>query len=277
MRRLCLMLLCLMMIFPAPVMADGVCLIGGHALENGVTTSCNYVSVMCPADAPGQVLVSIWAPDGSLAWQRDYGQRSEPFATEDIYLRLQGTKAVYQAEVKAGGQTYRFPIVREMARLTGNAACTAGYPLSMIAGGDTWACATILDLNSIRGSSVSVPVYASSAYVFGTATMTVKNDTLTVNVRLANGLDGTVDSAVVRVATDALSAEKLAGRSYSGPSGTLGTAIPLGGADYAAVYVSLTVSFNPGTAQLGIPPQPSDEQRQLWNDMKNSTANEAIG
>ena len=277
MRRLCLILLCLTMLLPAPSLAEDVCLIEGGALQSGVTTACSYVAVVCPVDEPGQVLVSIYAPDGSLTWQRDYGQRSGTFTTEDIYLRLQGSKTVYSAVVQSGSTTYRFPITREMARLRGNAACTAGYPLSMITGGDTWACATILDVSKLEGSSIAVPVYASSAYVFGTATMTVRNGTLTVNVRLANGLDGSVDGAVVRVATDALSAEKLLNRNYSGPSGTLGTAIPLGGASYAAVYVNLTVSFNPGTAQLGIPPQPDDNQRQLWLEMEQHTANEAIG
>ena len=277
MKRICLILLCLLICLCAPALADGVCRISGGALQSGVTTDCSYVSIACPVEQPGQVLVSIYAPDGSLAWQCDYGQRSQAFTTDDIYLKLSGSSATYTAVVQTAAGTYRFPIVRQMARLRGNTACTAGYPLRSITGSDTWETATILHLPQLSDGSMTVPVYASGRYVFGSATLSARGGALTVSVQLANGLDGTVDQAVVYVATDARTAQQLGKRAFSGATGRLNEPIAIGNAEYAAVYVNLTVSFEPSTAQTGIPSQPERQQIDLWEQMQTFASSGAVG
>ena len=277
MKRLCLMLLLAALTFCVPALAEDVCQVSGSALSSGVTTDCSYVNIKCPVNSPAQVLVSIYAPNGSLAWQCNYGERSSSFTTDDIYLKLQGSSTVYQAVVSVGSTVYQFPIVREMARLRGNAACTAGYPLSTITGSDTWQSATILHVSAMEGQKITVPIYASGAYVFGTATMTVKNGALTVSLALANGLDGSIDGAEVRVATDALTAQQLDSKRFNGLTGRTDAPIPLDNAAYAAVYVRMSVSFDPSTAATGIQMQPTQDQTSLWQQMESSTANEAIG
>ena len=277
MKRLCLMLLLAALIFCVPALAEDVCPISGSALSSGVTTDCSYVNINCPVTAPAQVQVSIYAPNGSLAWQCNYGEKGSSFTTDDIYLKLQGSSTVYQAVVSVGSTVYSFPITRTMARLSGNAACTAGYPLRAITGSDTWQSATILHVSAMEGQKISVPIYASSAYTLGTATMTVHNGALTVSLTLANGLDGSIDGAEIRIATDALTAQQLDSKRFGGITGRADTPIPLGNADYAAVYVRMSVSFNPSTAAVGIQTQPSPDQTGLWQQMESSTANEAIG
>lgn len=277
MKRLCILLLVIGLVSCVPALADDVCRISGSALTNGVATDCSYISILCPVDAPAPVLVSIYAPDGSLAWQCDYGERNASLTTDDIYLKLQGSSTTYTAVVRVGSVNYEFPIVRQMARLRGNAACTAGYPLNEITGSDSWQSATILHVSAMEGQQLTVPVYASGKYVFGTATLTVQNGALTVSIETAANLDGSVDSAEIRVATDALTAQRIDGNRFSGIVGKPGKAIPLSGAEYAAVYVNLSVSFDPATASSGIQTQPAADQVSLWEAMQEATASESVG
>ena len=271
------MLMVILLLSCLPALADDVCRINGSALTDGIATDCSYVSISCPVQTPAQVLVSIYAPDGSLAWQYDYGERSADLTTDNIYLKLQGSSTTYTAVVRIGSKEYKFPVVRQMARLRGNAACSAGYPLSKITGSESWQSATILHVSAMEGQQLTVPVYASGKYVFGTATMTVHNGALTVSVETAAGLNGSVDSAEIRVATDALTAQRIDGNRFSGTVSKPDKSIPLNGAEYAAVYVHLSVSFDPSTASVGIQTQPDEDQVSLWKAMQDASALDSVG
>ena len=131
------------------------------------------------------------------------------------------------------------------------------------------------DLNALSGSSLTVPLHASGAYELGTVTFIVSNGKLTVKARIDSAVDGEIDSAKVYVATTPIDAQNLGTRSFSGATGKLGQAISLDGSSYAAVYVKLSVSFDPS----GVPGSPEtylDDQDALWQMMQQDIG-EAVG
>lgn len=273
-RFLCALLAAMMTFALLPACADDTCVV--DAASAGVTTDRSYVSVACPVEAEAQVVLTINGPDGACVYQRDYGVCSASFRTEDIYLKLQGSETVYQATLAVGDSCYDFTITRVMGRLTDNAACTVGYPLASITGADTWRTATLLDLRALDGGSVTVPIHASGAYTLGSATLSVSGGCLTVSAAVDSAIDGSIDSATVYVATNALNAQQLGTKRFTGLTGGLNSPIDLGGALYAAVYVKMSVSFDP----TGVPGSPNtvlNGQDTLWQTMLTQTANEAVG
>lgn len=270
MKRLCILLSCLLLLCGA-ALADDVCTITD--LQHGATTDCSYIRLKVPAENEGQVLLTITDPSGNTVYQRDFGLRSEPFRTEDIYLKLSGGRTVYQVRLQVGGTTYAFPVERIPGKLTGAAACTAGYPLADLSGAEGWRTATLLQ---VKDGSVTVPVHASGAYTVGTATFRISGGQLTVTVKLDQGVGGKVESAKVYVATNALTARQLGKNQFSGTTGSLDKPIDLHGATYAAVYVKLTLSFDPAGAAAS-PAVVLDGQQRLWDAMQQETVNEAVG
>lgn len=268
---LCLMLLCLT--FPA--LADDVCTVDVSSVL-GVTCTQSYLRLTCPLPGEVPVTVSVRDGGGTLVYQRDYGMCSDWFSSEDLYLRLSGGETLYQVTVQAGSTAYALSVTRKMGRLTGNEACSVGYPLSRISGGSSWKTVTLLDISSLEGRSMTVPLYASGSYTLGSVTFSVSGGYLTVQAQLSPGIDGSIDQTLIQAATDVLTAQSLGSRRFAGPTGRLGEAIPLHGSAYAAVLVQMTVSFDPS----GVPGTPSttlDGQSHLWQLMQDATANEAVG
>ena len=274
MRRVFLIFLALAcLIFPA--YAEDVQTVDA-SVSSGVTMDESYLRVICPMDGEQEVMVIVTDERGNPQYQRDYGACSGTFRSEDIFLRLDGGQTTYNVIVQVDQQTYAFTVDRVMPRMTGNAACSAGYPLSNLNGSGSWQSATILDVAALEGDDMTVPMHASGAYTLGTVTFSVSGGGLKVTADISGGIDGSIDSAKVYVATNALQAQQLRGRKFSGPTGKLGETIDLGGTPYAAVLVELTVSFDPS----GVPGSPDavqSGQEQLWLLMQQSTANEAVG
>lgn len=275
MKRIPALLLSLgLLLTAAPALGEEVFTL--EDVSGSYTTDRDYLRIACPIEGEQQVTVTVADDSGSVVYQRDYGLCSGLFRSEDIYLRLQGSQTLYSITVDAGGQVSACSVNRTMPRLTGNAACSVGYPLSALTGSGSWKTATFLDLTQLEGSSMTVPMYASGAYELGTVTFTVQSGALTVSADITPGVDGTIDSAKVYVATDALDAQNLGTRSFAGLEGALGSPISLGGASYAAVYVKLTVSFDP----VGVPGSPVtllDGQDALWRRMQQEIALNAVG
>lgn len=288
MRKLLTMLLCLAMltgIAPGYAAEDVFTVDAAQAASGGweeshiassLTTDRSYLRVTCTLDSEVPVTLSIADETGSLVYQRDHGLCSGKFRSEDIYLRLSGSQTTYHVTLWTGDSSYSFPLRRVMPRLTGNAACSVGYPLSQLTGASTWKSATILDVYALEGSSVTVPLHASDAYEIGTVTFRISGGALTVSANITGSVDGSIDKSTVYVATTALEAQDLGRKSFSGPTGKLDRTIDLMGAPYVAVYVNLTVSFDP----TGAPASPSvtlNGQDALWQQMQTTTANEAVG
>lgn len=245
--------------------------------EANLTTSASYVNISCALAGETPVTLSISQEStGALVYSRDYGTVSGEFRSEDIYLKLEGDATTYQVQLNCGGQVYAFPIDRVMARLQGNAACSAGYPLSAITGRDLWQTVTLLDLNALEGSSATYDLYASNRYVLGSVTFSVSGGAVCASVSLNPEADVSIDGATVYVASTALEAASLGQKGCTAASGGLDSYIAGSGTGLAAVYVKLTVSFQPDGLPTGISPVWSD-QEQLWQRMLQETTAEAVG
>lgn len=245
-------------------------------IASSLTSDRSYLRVTCALTEDADVTLSIAGENGSLVYQRDYGLCSGKFRSEDIYLRLTGSQITYHVTLWVGDSSYSFPLRRVMPRLIANAACSVGYPLEYLSGTNTWKSATVLDVNALEDSSLTVPLHASGAYEIGTVTFAISGGSLTVSASLNDGVDGTIDNSAVYVATTALEAEKLGKKNFPGITTKLDKTAALMGTPYAAVYVNLTVSFDP-TGVPGSPAVTLDGQDATWQRMQTETANEAVG
>lgn len=239
------------------------------------STDCSYIRACCtlPGDSPVMLTVSdAW---GGLVYQRDYGLCSGDFRSEDVYLRLIGGETTYIVTLQTGTATYRATVLRKLPRLMNNEACSAGYPLANITGRDTRATVTLIDVNAVAARPLTVTLHASGVYDLGTVTFSIHDGSLLVDASLHPGIDGDISSSSVCVATSSVAAVSLADRRFSGPQGRLGTSIDLQGAPYAAVYVRLTVSFDPSNLSAPVTTDPA--QQSIWRRLVDQTDFEAVG
>lgn len=277
MKRMVWVLLCVALLWLAvPALADDTYTVSDPASAGNIRTECEYLNIYCPAENGEQVTLSVYDQNGSCIYQRDYGASGSAFYTDDVYLPLYGAEAVYSVTLTVDGNAYAFTVTRVSGYLTDNAASTGGYPLSLLSGANTWRMATIVDVASLEGSSMTVPLYASNAYEIGSASLSVSNGRLTVSAWLSDGINGTIDSTTVYVATTAVQAQELGRKGFTGMTGSLDRGIDLAGAAYAAVYVRMSVSFDPGNVPE-VTPMTLSGQDTLWQQMLNETANEAVG
>lgn len=244
-------------------------------IASSLSTDRSYLRITCDLESEADVTLSITDETGSLVYQRSHNLCSGRFRSEDVYLRLTGSQTTYQVTLLAGDSSYAFPLRRVMPRLTGNAACSVGIPLSSLTGADTWKSATVLDVNALSNAPCTVALHASGAYEIGTVTFSVSGGLLTVSAQLDASINASIEKSTVYVATTALEAQQLGRKSFHGPTGRLDSPIDLLAAPYVAVYVSLTVSFDPSA-----PASPDvllPGQEDLWLLMQTVTANEALG
>lgn len=278
MKRLMTLLLAAALLLCCPVaLADDVFTVRSASDASGsvVTSDCSYLCVAEDVGGGAAVTLTI-SSDGAPVYQRDYGVCSGVFRSEDIYLRLSGKETDYQVTLSEGDTLHRFTLRRVMPRLTGNAACSVGYPLDALTGNGGWKTATLIDVSALEGGSITVPLHASDAYELGSVTFSVHGGKLTVTADLNDGAQASVDKGTVYVATTAMDARTLCTRDFRGLTGKLGRSIDLGGAKLCAVYVGLTVSFDP-TALPASPDVVLDGQEDLWFRMLNETPGEAVG
>ena len=260
-RWLCVLLAMMMLLGTA--LAEDVCYVADVADESGLSTGCSYLRLKVPVEDEAPVLLTITGDNGRMVYSRDFGLCAGSFRTEDIYLALKGASTVYYVTLQVGDATYAFPVERVTSRISGGAACTAGYPLANMTGQDGWRTATLLQ---VIDGTVIVPVCAVGAYEVGSAAFTVAEGKLTVSVTMDDASDGAVDSAKVYVATTAEEAAQLGRNKFAGLTGKLDKAIPLGEAEIIAVYVKLAVSFDPGSA-AAVSAEPMEDQEALWLQM----------
>lgn len=246
------------------------------ASEFSLSTDRSYLRVNCYLEEEVPVLLSVTNASGRPVYQRDYDQCSGNFHSEDIFLPLDSAPTTYEVTLHAGEDVYEFPLQRLMPRVSGAAGCSAGYALSNLSGLNSWQTATLLDIAALDGSSLTVPLWASNSYEMGEVTFSLNGDQLTVSVSLAEEIDGAIDKGVVYAAVTALEAQSLGRKNFSGAKGKLNQAISLNGAAYAAVYVQLTLSYDPANLPA-VPLTELSGQEDLWQHMLDETINEAVG
>lgn len=268
-------LLALVLLMACPALAEDVCVVEDASAATSVTTDRSYLRVSCPLQGQQPVTMTIRDSWGYLVFQRDYGLCSGTFRSEDVYLRLDGSSATYTVTVQSGDESYKFRVTREMPRLTDSGVYAHGLALSEMTGGRSNKHAVIVDVDALEGSTLSVPI-VSSGMQLGYANITVEDGAMNVSAMLT--ADGTIEKSTVYVACDAVTAQTLGTNHFTGTKTKLNRDVDLHGTPYVAVMLQLTVSYDAAAAQ----PLQEDElyldmQRELWELMQLTTANEAVG
>lgn len=246
---------------------DAACDADAAYVTEYLTSDRSYLRLDLNLDEETPVNVSIRDEAGDLVYQRDYGLCAGHFRSEDIYLRLTGSRTAYQVRVQLGDARYDFPLRRVAPRITGE-ACSAGYPLAALNGGSSWKTVTLLDLAALEGSRQTVALCADGAYDLGVVKFSVSGGSLKVTAALDEGINGEISKATVYVATTAQQAQALGKKGFDGLKCGLGESIDLSGVPYAAVYVKMTVAYDPAGAEeaweITLPGQDT-----LWQQFNN--------
>jgi hypothetical protein len=280
MRRLIRMLslfLMLTLLLPA-ALAEDVCVVKDASAVSRVTTSCPYLRVQYPLPGTTNVTLTVRDAWGSLIYQRNYGECSGTFRSRDVHLPASGDSCDYIVTLTTDAGDLTFTVTREQPMLTDTAVYAGGLTLEEMFGGSPYKYAVVLDVCEREGSTLFAPMLAGGMEI-GAVLFTVQDGKLTV--RYEPYVDGSVDTANVYVATDAITAKTLGTSRFTGTKTKLGREIPLNGAPYAAVMVQLTVTYDPAGAQ---PFRLGEREREAWLQlvedwslMQMITANEAVG
>ena len=261
-----------------PALAEDVCTVQDALTASEITTDEAYLRLGCELAAEGNVTVTVQDEWGYLVYQRDYGVCAGSFRSSDIYLPLEGSRAVYTVTLETAGGVNTFTVIREMAMITDTAVYAVGLTLQEMADGSAYKYAVVLDLAALNETTAVAPLLASGAQV-GEAYFSVLEGVLTVSALLT--AEGSIDKAEVYIATDALTARDLGAKHFNGMKAELDQEIDLGDAPYAAVMVQLTLTYDPTTAQAWEMTREEEENfKQLqedWMLMQQLTAGEAVG
>lgn len=267
MRKFASLAFLLVLLTTGAALAQDVCTIENPADGGEFTTDCDYITIGQALTGSEAVSLTIDGPSGTV-YQRDYGTVDDYFASEEIYLPLDGTGTRYDVTLEEDASvTTSFTVYRITGRLTDITASSAGLPLRTLSGADTWRTATLLDLRALEGNSMQVPVCAGDAYTFGYATFSVSGGSLYVTFQPEDGINPEISRTSLSVALTAEEAAQLGKRGFSGIRSDLGSWIPLNGAAYAAVYLRMTVSMDPSAAPCTAV---DDSQWTLWERMQTS-------
>lgn len=233
----------------------------------------NYLCLTAEFGEPCDIQIVVSAPDGQMVYARNYGTCTSPFVSENIYLRLTGASADYLVSLQAGDRETQYQIHRVQPMLYDNTACSGGLRLRSISGADSWLTATILDLNALP---VTVPLYAGNAYQLGTVTYYRTGSVLMAQIDTRPDAEAIVTSGTMSVALTDVDAGLLGSNLFHGPVSSFNSGVDTGDAPYAAVLLTLSVSFNPETVSTA-PISELPGQEQLWQLMQQFTDSESNG
>ena len=241
-----------------PAQAEDMAVIDASEVSTAVITQ-PYFTVSCPAE--GTVLMTITDEYGALCYERLENCVSGTFVSDAVYLPMQEGNTRYTVEVTSDAGTWQLGVVRTLAYLRGQHASAGTYSFASAAGRPSGE--RIMLIAGTDGTR-SFPLIANNAWQVGTVTCEVADGQLLVSTELAEGVTGSEPRIEV-----ALSAREIAGLTDAG-SGILcagaGEPVDLGDAGAVAVWVGMTVSFEP--ALCGNAPQDGPEdQALLWRRM----------
>lgn len=218
-----------------------------------------YFTVSCPAE--GIVTMTVSDDHGALCYERRALSDDGLFVSDAVYLPLQEGNTAYTVEITSESGTWSFSLVRTMGYLSGLHASAGTYPFAAAAGRPS--DERIMLVAAVDGTR-SFPLVAGSAWEVGTVICTVEDGQLTVSVQLNEGVTG--GDADVEVA---LHAYEIAGLTDAGNGircAAAGEPIDLENAGAVAVWVGMTVSFNPALC-LNAPEDGPGDQDLLWRRM----------
>ena len=254
-------------------------------IEQELTAATQYIRVTCDVgdETQGITLTVTRKTDGKTVHQKNYGNRSGAFRSDEVYLKYAGSGTVgYDITLTAGDRQWRFPFYRELMTLSHNTACSYGVRIRDAAPGVTkgWPMATVVDL---KGGSLSVPLCASDQYVIGTVEIRISGDQLTVSAKPREDIGLTVHSQRVYAIIDpgtltGLDDGALGNQVAFKPGKSISISKDLGGSRYVALYLAMEVSYDPnGLKTFSYDPGSVSDQLFMWRQLQEAGGLEAVG
>ena len=234
-----------------------------------VETEKSYLSIQCELPEEADVMISVTDSSDRLVYQHNYGVCSGLFTSEDIYLKIEDISTDYTIRLTGGTNSYDLVVRRKIQRLKDNTACSVGYPLSSLNGRSSWQSGTFLSKNALAGAPVTVPLHASGNTTLGSVTFSLSGDHLITSINPDPSADFEMTGSSICIASTQEEIQSLGTQGFHGTSGSVGSSISWPASDIIAVFVRLTVSYNP--ASLPASPQISmSGQESLYHTLQAS-------
>ena len=266
------------------VKAEECFVISVDSLDMSMLNNNDYVARHLSADAPGLRVRKFISDSNELAapvrltlvqmdtqtliYDKNYGYLGGTFDSGTIYLPYVGNYTVpYLVTLSIADWVYAMPFMRLEPRMKDNRACTYGVRMRDFNPSltDDWLMGTMVDIDELRvQGSMSVPVYASNAFVVGEAALSLRGNCLTVTLAFYTNAEVELNSFnlfCVRQVGNLLTAEpaSMAERRYG-----IGEAIDIEGAGTVLIYLPMSLSYNSaGLLSYGYDIGSPNSQRQL--------------
>ena len=292
-RKLLILVLALSIGFAAPwstspAKAEECFVISVDSLDMSILNNNDYVARYLSADTPGLRVQKFISDSNELAapvrltlvqmdtqtliYDKNYGYLGGAFDSGIIYLPYVGNYTVpYLVTLSIADWVFAMPFMRLEPRMKDNRACTYGVRMRDFDPGLTgdWLMGTMVDVGELRAQGImSVPVYASNAFIVGEASLSLQGNGLTVTLAFYANAEVELNSFQLYCVTQVgnLFTAEPAGmteRKYG-----IGETIDLAGADTVLIYLPMSLSYNSaGLPSYGYDIGSSNSRRQLdlWN------------
>jgi len=232
-------------------------------MEGPQTTWRSLMAVACPAE--GTVRLRITGPDGSVVYDAADRAADGFFVSEPVFLPLRGGNTRYTVSLTDDAGTRTAEVTRTQPYLEGVHASVGTLPLSAVTGQP--GRERVLFLRNEDGER-RFPLVAGGVYRLGEAVCTVSGGWLTVSLEILPEARALLREAQVRAAFTADAVAGLARPDADAIPAGPEEPIDLRGHAIAAVWIGLTVSFDPAALE-SVSLSADPEQILLWREMEN--------
>ncbi len=262
-----------------------------------LSAATQYIRINYALNGTKQVqLKVVQTSSGNVVLDKNYGQKSGTFRSEDIYLKFSSSSTIqYTVFLTVGQDTYTVPFYRRLMVLKNNTACTFGVRIKQLNKRltDAWPMATPLDLTEIAalpGGIKRIDLCASNMYVIGTVTVRVRDDKLRISLQLMEDEDA--DERSFQIAEqhlflitspsewNSLDPQRLAENAYEiGVDIDLTESLP--NVQYVVLYLPVKLTYDPnGLSRFEYNQKENPElirQLEIWDAMKELETVKAVG
>ena len=232
-------------------------------MEGPQTTWRSLMAVACPAE--GAVRLRITGPDGNVVYDAADRAVNGFFVSESVYLPLRGGNTRYTVSLTDDTGTRTAEVTRTQPYLEGVHASAGTLPLSAVTGRP--GRERILFLRNEDGER-RFPLVAGGVYRLGEAVCAVSGGWLTVSLEILPEARALLREAQVRAAFTADAVAGLIQPDEDAVPAGPDEPIDLRGHAIAAVWIGLTVSFDPAVLE-SVSQNADPEQILLWQEMEN--------
>lgn len=261
-------------------------------IADHLSAGTQYIRLTYALSEQAHVVVSVVREDtGAAVHEKDYGQVSGTFRSDDIYLKYTGSETTkYNITVAIGDAKYKFPFQRQLMLLKNNTACTYGVRIKNLDKRltDGWTMVTLLDLDEVAalpGSTKRIDLCASNMYVIGTVSVRVRDDALRVSMQLDEDNKFEISHQSLYLITNLSDWTSVNPKQMSQPQYEIGVDISLSqelpGVRYLVMYLPMTLTYDPNGLDrfsYDLKNNPDlQHQLEIWDAMETLETEQAVG